>query len=304
MAFSLPSVPYEPSAKGYWNPVTATINWCEEDYYVTPYVAEIVNVSTNAIFVYLALRGISNCIKNDHPRVFLVAYVGYMTIGIASIFYHTTLKYWMQLFDELSMIYTTCILFYAVFSHGMSLLGQSLLGSFITGLAVFITVYYHYLGDPVFHQVMFGILTATVVLRSLYVMDKTLRPSSASQSKHGRPDAQLLKTLWTLIGFGLAAIAVGFLAWNIDNIFCSQLRRWRRELGLPWGVLLEGHGWWHLLTGIACYVNVTFGVWLRYCRDGKREEVVLVWPSVFWSVPTVERVRRGDGPSRACSKKE
>lgn len=63
-----------------------------QDYYVTPYVAEIVNVSTNAIFVYLALVGISNCIRNDHPRVFLVAYVGYMTIGVASIFYHTTLK--------------------------------------------------------------------------------------------------------------------------------------------------------------------------------------------------------------------
>lgn len=150
----------------------------------------------------------------------------------------------MQLFDELSMIYTTCILFYAVFSHGMSFLGQSLLGVFITGLAVFITVYYHYLGDPVFHQVMFGILTATVVLRSLYVMDKTLRPKPASQGKTGRPDAQLLKTLWTLIAFGLAAIAVGFLAWNLDNIFCPQLRGWRRALGLPWGVLLEGHGWW------------------------------------------------------------
>ncbi|KXH52939.1 alkaline phytoceramidase [Colletotrichum nymphaeae SA-01] len=211
---------------------------------------------------------------------------------------------WMQLFDELSMIYTTCILFYAVFSHGKSLFGQALLGTFITGLAIFITVYYHYLGDPVFHQVMFGILTATVVFRSMYIMEKILRPKSTPQSKAELLDTQLLKKMWTLITCGLVSIAIGFLAWNLDNIFCSHLRHWRRELGLPWGVLLEGHGWWHLFTGIACYINVTYGVWLRYCRDGKKEEVVLAWPSMFGSIPTVERAQHGGHPSKPGSKTE
>ncbi|OHE98146.1 alkaline phytoceramidase [Colletotrichum orchidophilum] len=228
-----------------------------------------------------------------------------MTIGIASLVYHTSLKYWMQLFDELSMIYTTCILFFAVFSHGKSALGQALLGLFVTGLAIFITVYYHYLGDPVFHQVMFAILTATVVFRSMYIMEKILRPKSTPQSRAEILDTQLLKKMWTLIACGLISIAIGFLTWNLDNIFCSQLRRWRRELGLPWGVLLEGHGWWHLFTGIACYINVTYGLWLRYCRDGKKEEVVLAWPSIFGSVPTVERAQgREVDPSKSISKSE
>jgi len=30
----------------------------------------------------------------------------------------------------------------------------------------------------------------------------------------------------------------------LDNMFCGTLRRWRRDIGLPWGILLEGHGWW------------------------------------------------------------
>lgn len=149
---------------------------------------------------------------------------------------------WMQLFDELSMIYTTCVLFFAVFSHGRSTAGQSLLALFVIGLAVFITLYYHYLGDPVFHQVMFAILTATVVLRSMYVMVETLRPKSQSELEHC--NAEILRTMWAMIATGLSSIAIGFLVWNLDNIFCSQLRLWRRELGLPWGVLLEGHGWW------------------------------------------------------------
>ncbi|TDZ41419.1 Alkaline ceramidase 3 [Colletotrichum trifolii] len=262
MPFRLPSLAYpHPGNAGYWDPVTATINWCEEDYYASHYVAEVVNTFTNAIFIYLASVGVCNCIKNDHPRVFLVAYVGYMFIGLSSFIYHTTLKYWMQLFDELSMIYTTCVLFFAVFSHGKSTLGQLLLGIFTAGLALFITVYYHYLGEPVFHQVMFAVLTATVVFRSIYVMEKTLRPPPPAVGKgngngHGNGngsrsekfgqlrDQEILCNMWAMITTGLSAIAIGFLFWNLDNIYCSSIRRWRRQIGLPWGVVLEGHGWW------------------------------------------------------------
>lgn len=151
------------------------------------------------------------------------------------------------------MIYTTCILFFAVFSHGKTTLGQALLAIFIIGLAVFISVYYHYLGDPVFHQVTFAMLTAIVVLRSIYVMLKTLRPQSRPQNNLERRDIEIIGAMWTMIATGLSSIAVGFLAWNLDNILCSHLRHWRRELGLPWGFILEGHGWWSVLKPINCF---------------------------------------------------
>lgn len=48
---------------------------------------------------------------------------------------------------------------------------------------------------------------------------------------------------------------MGFLIWNIDNAFCGQIRQWRRQLGLPWGALLEGHAWWHLMTGVGTYFD-------------------------------------------------
>ena len=62
-------------------------------------------------------------------------------------------------------------------------------------------------------------------------------------------DLELLRQLWVLIGSGLAVFCVGFEIWHLDNVHCAKLRLWRRELGLPWGILLEGHGWWHLMTG-------------------------------------------------------
>lgn len=49
---------------------------------------------------------------------------------------------------------------------------------------------------------------------------------------------------------GLTTFLGGFLIWNLDNLYCSTIRPWRHNLGLPWAVVLEGHAWWHLMTGI------------------------------------------------------
>jgi hypothetical protein len=45
----------------------------------------------------------------------------------------------------------------------------------------------------------------------------------------------------------------------------------------------------HIFTGIAQYFNLTWSIWLRYCFNGKQDDVELVWPSLFTSVPAVER---------------
>lgn len=42
----------------------------------------------------------------------------------------------------------------------------------------------------------------------------------------------------------------GFFLWNMDNIFCHHLKTARHQIGLPWSVVLEAHGWWHILTGL------------------------------------------------------
>lgn len=68
----------------------------------------------------------------------------------------------MQLVDELSMIYTTCIMVYASFSYSRSPRFSIILGIGLLGLAAFITGYYHKTKDPLFHQNSYAILTATV----------------------------------------------------------------------------------------------------------------------------------------------
>ncbi|KAE9566944.1 hypothetical protein CGMCC3_g16877 [Colletotrichum fructicola] len=201
---------------GFWGEKTSTLNFCEEDYVVSYYCAEVCNTFTNLLFMWLGLKGIHN--------------------------------YPMQLIDELSMIYTTCLMVFATFSYSRSGRFSAFLGCGLTLLAGFITVYYHVTKDPVFHQSCYAALTATVVFRSLYVMETQLRPVLVK--RNSTKASSVLKTMWIMVATGLGVFLSGFLIWNLDNSLCSHIRRLRRQLGFPWGALLEGHAWWHLMTGL------------------------------------------------------
>jgi len=306
--------------------VTSTINWCEEDYYATIYSAEIVNTLTNLLFQFLAFKGILNCLKNDHDSIFLVTFIGYLLVGTGSLLFHATLKYPMQLVDELSMIYTTCLMFYATFSHKQKPPVPLFLALFLVSLSIFITGYYHYLQDPAFHQNAYALLTAIVLFRSMYIMEINIRPSfnkrkeahqmmqkqgatteaqRLEQQRVDERDTKTLRLMWTMIGFGLSIFLGGFGIWTLDNVYCGTLRKWRHEIGLPWGILLEGHGWWHLMTGLGAYFYITWGIWLRHHLNGKADEYELRWPTVFTSLPVIVRTEsKSIEPQNGQAKKE
>jgi len=63
-----------------------------KEYYATVYSAEIVNTFTNLVFVFLAYKGISSCIRYGHERVFLIGFLSYLSIGVGSMFFHSSLK--------------------------------------------------------------------------------------------------------------------------------------------------------------------------------------------------------------------
>lgn len=333
-----------------------------QDYYASFYLAEFVNALTNCLFLWLGVKGLLSCRRNGHDSIFQSAFLGYLTVGFGSFLFHATLKCTsqkilfvplralrpeylcnkitdntidpMQLVDELSMIYTTCLVCYATFSYSKPTKTRVLLALFLLALAIVITLYYHYIQNPIFHQNAYALLTAIVLLRSMWVMEAALRPSwrnkglERNQQLHSYEDMRDLKilhTMWVMVAYGLATFLGGFAIWNLDNVFCSRLRGWRRKIGLPWGILLEGHGWWyvltpdlhicfcenekihdrkymplpllqsltaknrHLMTGIGAYMYIVWGIWLRHCLNGRQEEYQLQWPRIY-SFPDVVRV--------------
>jgi dihydroceramidase len=52
----------------------------------------------------------------------------------------------------------------------------------------------------------------------------------------------------------------GFCLWNMDNIFCHHLTTSKQQILLPWSAVLEGHGWWHILTGLGKLVLIVLFV--------------------------------------------
>ncbi|KAF5585151.1 YPC1-alkaline ceramidase [Fusarium subglutinans] len=244
-----PRIPYPPPQEGFWGQPTSTLNWCEEDYVISHYAAEITNTLTNALFIALGVRGVRNCLKYQHDTVFVIAYLGYLLLFK---FADRNLDP-MQLVDELSMIYTTSILCYAIFTHDRSRLFSIFLGIGLFLLSVSITAYYHYIQNPAFHQNAFGILFLATVFRSLYTMEAILRPTLREKyankpqrtllsDKEARRDQVIIREMRWIIAMGFITCAAGIAAWKFDNIRCGDLVRWRHQLGLPWGILLEGHG--------------------------------------------------------------
>ena len=92
----------------------------------------------------------------------------------------------------------------------------------------------------------------------MYIMEVNIRPSlrekygtvsrktyksRAEEQIAAARDQYIIKEMWCLIAVGLGIFLGGFGLWNLDNVYCSKIRRWRHEIGLPWGILLEGHGW-------------------------------------------------------------
>ncbi|GAP90333.2 putative alkaline phytoceramidase [Rosellinia necatrix] len=253
------SFPYHEPRPGFWGEKTVTLNFCEEDYAMSYYCAEVCNSITNFLFLWLGVRGIKTCLKYGHPPIFLVTFIGYIIVGCGSTLFHATLKYPMQLVDELAMIYTTCFMAYATFAYARSIRFAVALGTGLVALAYFITAIYYHTKDPQFHQAAYAILTATVVFSNMWIMEKVLRPALKAREDKQPPNSPVpstratLSQMWIMVATGLSIFLGGYFIWVLDNTYCSTIRRWRHQIQLPWAILLEGHAWWHLMTGIGAY---------------------------------------------------
>ncbi|KAF2964523.1 hypothetical protein GQX73_g9064 [Xylaria multiplex] len=191
------------------------------------------------MFLWLGTRGLRNCFKYGHPPIFPVTFIGYIIVGCGSTLFHATLKYPMQLVDELAMIYTTCFMAYATFSYARSSRFSFVLGAGLIGLAYFITARYYETKNPQFHQDAYTILTATVVFSNMWIMERVLRPALKAREDK-RPTSSsvpntraFLSQMWTMVATGLTIFLGGYLIWNLDNLYCGTIRRWRHQIQLP-----------------------------------------------------------------------
>ncbi|EST09386.1 Ceramidase [Kalmanozyma brasiliensis GHG001] len=256
-----------PLPTGYWGPITSTLLWCEEKYRWSRYVAEPINTVTNVFFIVLALYGYRVTVRERLPLRYAICHLGVALVGFGSALFHGTLMYWTQLLDELPMIYTSAWLTYCVCETSKGY-GKPrfriLLPTTLVLLVTWITVVYVWNGNPVFHQVAYGSIQLVSTVRVVYLLQS---PASALNTPAGKERKSEILRLYL---FGAITFLTGFAIWNVDNIFCYQLRQARARVGQPWAILLQGHGWWHILTGWGAYCLITAGSQLA---AGEKEDV-------------------------------
>jgi dihydroceramidase len=270
---------------GIWGPVTATLDWCEVNYQFSRYIAEMANTFSNLYSISLALHGVFTARSESLPTRYVLGSLGFMCVGIGSFAFHATMLYQAQLADELPMIFVASYANYVMFNTNphydtLSRRGLSLVAALL-GFNVLFTWSYIIYRNPLYHQVVFAILMLSTAARVYYL----LRLSDASKQI---PDPVRL-LISALFVRGLGLFALGFFIWNLDNIFCTTLTRQKVAIGWPIAFLLEGHAWWHVLTGTGTQLMLVGINYLTVCVTDDHRKYSLAYAL---GLPYVKRVSK------------
>lgn len=270
MALLMDYPPVPEPGSGYWGPVTSTIDWCEENYVFSYYIAKMVNSLTNLIFVVLALQHLYSAIKNRHGWLYIFTSLGFGLVGFGSFLFHMSLRYEYQMMDELPMVYATAIPFgYFLGFDGTPKYKRLCAWGTVFSTLIFSYIYI-YIRNPIFHQIFYAILNFGLIIRSLAAVHRCIT------------DDRARKLLYKLLALASGLFLLGFVIWNIDNLFCSTMRYLRRDiLGIPFGFLTEGHGWWHIFTGMGIYYFILYNEIVTKWVTGEQNNYTLVWTGPF-----------------------
>lgn len=259
---------------GYWGEITSTLDWCEENYQLTFYIAEFWNALSNLVFLGLAAIGCWSCHKLNVGLSHTLNFVFIGVIGIGSILFHSTLLYEFQLADELPIIYGTSVMVYVL----VDMMVQSVLLSRIAAVAmaayaVTVHVVYAINRNPVFHHSCHGIL----VLLCVFLPIRLILFSSPSAKPR----------LWSIYALSVASYALGFAVWSFENnaMNCDLLRNWRTSVGFPLGIVSELHSWWHLFSGYGAYGSCLLSLLIHLHISGRTDFRLIYYLNI---IPVVQ----------------
>jgi dihydroceramidase len=195
-------------------------------------------------------------------RRFLLAFVAVSVVGIGSIAFHATLRFELQMLDELPMLYSALVMVYILLENrrtsrfGPWFPGLLLAhGALVTCLAAFT---HGKLQFYLFHS-SFGSLEVF----ALYGAYSIYRRSTLGSVKR-------------LFRFGMSSYLLAIVLWFIDLQFCPLLAVTLPSRGIP---NPQFHAVWHVLVscGMYCLVLVVAYDRLEVLQQAPRLEYRLGW---------------------------
>ncbi|XP_074633553.1 alkaline ceramidase 3-like isoform X3 [Acropora palmata] len=84
--------------EGFWGDVTSTLDWCEENYVVSAFLAEFWNTISNWVFLIPPAFGAYLSFKNGLEHRYTLSFIALCVVGLGSVCFHATLLYEMQMY--------------------------------------------------------------------------------------------------------------------------------------------------------------------------------------------------------------
>jgi len=226
-------------SSGFWGPVTSTVDWCEANYQVTPYVAELWNTLSSLALVGAGLFGaLGRHARDGRVRA---AFGLLAVVGMGSIAFHASLRFELQILDELPMLYLVTLIVFILAEPGPPRrFGPWFPIVLVAADAVLTLLSAGSRGPAQFwiFQVAFGSL-------EFWSLGRTAVLYWRSKSVERR----------RLFRFGMTAYLAGIAVWFVDLRFCAPLVTWLTAHGLP---NPQFHAWWHVLVAGGFYALLTF----------------------------------------------
>jgi dihydroceramidase len=225
------AVPVDPV--GFWGPPTASIDWCEQNYALLPWVCEAFNTFSSLAMVLAGALGLSR--QTFAPKV-RAAFALLVLVGLGSIAFHATLRFGLQMLDELPMLYLVTWMAWILVENGPEpRLGRWFPAALVVYvlLATAATVQRGGAQFLAFH-LSFGTLEILCLGRVTWLAQK--------------PENAPVRRSFVL---GLAAYAMGIGVWFMDLKACTLLSVTLPAHGIPNPQL---HAWWHVLVSIGFFL--------------------------------------------------
>ncbi|KAJ5724434.1 alkaline phytoceramidase [Penicillium malachiteum] len=232
------------SLNAFWGPQTSYLNFCEEDYVITRYVAEFINTFSSLVYMLFGIYGLIQVRHKPNAGMRRVSYCGLIGVGLCSAGYHMTLKYHTQMSDELSMHLLTTPLLYRILTFQATPERTRLIGAILLTMFTIVMVVHMVMDEFIVHAVSFGLAVWLIANRTIRMIPNQI------------PDLWFRKKIQRLSFFGCFCFLFGYFVWLIDEFACAYLTRIRHATGLPFAFLFEFHGWWHVFTAIGGYIAV------------------------------------------------
>jgi dihydroceramidase len=216
---------------GWWGEVEANHAFCEPHYAVSHYIAEFFNSTSSLIYILLAFF----IQLPKHDAFLQISRIWLLAIGIGSLLFHGTMRYAMQLADEIPMVgFVTTLMIAKISMPHPWLIGY-------TGLATVISIFYgisligvYVLWDQ--YEIFIHGFTILVVCDFLLSIPLW-------QNKRGSK-WETLQIRSHMVG--IFTILLGKVAWEVEHLLCESHP-------FVWPL----HVVWHLLSCTSAYGSVT-----------------------------------------------